>query len=465
MTAELSDALVFFGATGDLAYKKIFPALQAMARRGHLEVPVVGVGRGGWNLERLRARVRDSLEHHGGGVDPGAWDKLSSLLRHVDGDYAEPATFDRLRQALGPAQRPLHYLAIPPSMFPTVVGGLARAGCTQRARVVVEKPFGRNLSSALALNRALLEAFQEPAIFRIDHFLGKEPVQNLIYFRFSNPFLEPIWNQAFVESVQVTMAETLGIEGRGRLYEETGAIRDVIQNHMLQVVACLAMEVPSSTDPEALRDEKSRLLQAIAPLEPANVVRGQFRGYRDEPAVAPDSRVETFTAARLQIDNARWAGVPFHVRAGKALAATCTEVLVALKAPVRSVFGEPLSGPGRANYLRFRLGPDVAIAMGVRSKVHGEAMVGREVELLAAQSGGDAMDPYERLLHDAMKGDAALFAREDAVEAAWRVVEPVLGSTAPPLEYQRGTWGPAEADGLVAGSGGWRAPGLAGLEP
>jgi glucose-6-phosphate 1-dehydrogenase len=433
-----------------------------MARRGHLDVPVVGVGRGGWNLERLRARVRDSLERHGGGVDPGAWEKLSSLLRHVDGDYADPATYDRLRQALGPSRRPLHYLAIPPSSFPTVVAGLARSGCTEQARVVVEKPFGRSLSSAQGLNRALLKVFREPAIFRIDHFLGKEPVQNLIYFRFSNPFIEPIWNHQFVESVRVTMAETMGIEGRGRLYEETGAIRDVIQNHMLQVIACLAMEAPADTEPEALRDEKSRLLKAIAPLEPVNVVLGQFRGYRDEPFVAPDSRVETFAAARLQIDNPRWAGVPFFVRAGKALAATCTEVLVALKAPVRSVFGEPGSGPGRANHLRFRLGPDVAIALGVRSKVPGEAMVGREVELLAAQGKGDAMDPYERLLHDAMKGDAALFAREDAVEAAWRVVEPALGGTAMPLEYQRGSWGPAEAEVMIAGSGGWRAPGLAG---
>lgn len=457
-TPALSDALVFFGATGDLAHKKIFPALQAMIKRGHLKMPVIGVAKAGWNLDQLRARAQDSLEKHGGGVDRAAFDELSSLLQYIDGDYEDAATFERLRKALNASERPLHYLAIPPSLFSTVVAELGRSGCAKNARVVVEKPFGHDLASARALNSSLLAVFPEPAIFRIDHYLGKEPVQNLLYFRFCNSFLEPIWNRNYIESVQITMAESFGVQGRGRFYEETGAIRDVIQNHMLQVVACLAMDAPLSGDATALRDEKARILKAIEPLDPASVVRGQFRGYYDEPGVAANSQVETFAAVRLHIDSWRWAGVPFYIRAGKCLPVTCTEVLAELRPPPHLVFGEKMPGPGRANYLRFRLGPEVAIALGVRSKVPGESMVGDEVELIASQGMADEMEAYARLLGDAIKGDATLFAREDAVEAAWRVVEPILRDAAPVREYQPGTWGPAEAARIISRSGGWHKP-------
>jgi len=455
MAAATSDALVFFGATGDLAHKKVFPALQAMVKRGHLSVPVVGVAKAGWNLDQLKARARDSVKAHGG-IDDAAFDKLSSLLRYVDGDYEDPATFDRLRKELGSAERPLHYLAIPSGLFSKVVEQLGRSGCAKGGRVVAEKPFGHDLASAQALNRSLLAVFPEADVFRIDHFLGKEAVQNLLYFRFSNSIFEPIWNRSHVRSVQITMAETLGVDGRGSFYDKTGAIRDVIENHLLQVTACLAMDAPSSGHAEAVRDEKARLLGAIAPLDPKNVVCGQFRGYLDEPGVAPGSRVETFAAMRLQIDNPRWAGVPFLLRAGKRLPVTCTEVLVEFQAPPVSPLGEALGEP---NYVRFRLEPEVAIAIGVRSKTPGEPMAGRRIELLAEQPRtGDEMGAYERLLGDAMKGDPTLFAREDAVEAEWRIVAPILASTTLPLEYRPGTWGPPEADGLTTRPGGWHEP-------
>jgi glucose-6-phosphate 1-dehydrogenase len=451
-----SDALVFFGATGDLAYKQIFPALQALVRRGALNVPIVGVARSGANLDQLRARARESLEHHGG-FDPRAFERLSALLRYVDGDYRDPATFERLRRQLGGAERPLHYLAIPPTTFSEVIEGLARAGCAAQARVAVEKPFGRDLASALALNRTLHQVFPESSIFRIDHYLGKEPVLNILYFRFANVSFESMLDREHVDHVQITMAEQFGVRGRGKFYEETGAIRDVIQNHMLQLVAILAMDPPVGEGVEASRDEKARVLKAIPPLDARHVVRGQFRGYRDEPGVAKDSNVETFAAVQLRIESWRWAGVPFFVRSGKRLPVTATEVRIVFKRPPRDVYGE---GAVPSQYLRFRLGPDVtALALGMRVKRPGEAMVGRDVELLASEDQASDMLPYERLLGDAMRGDASLFAREDSIEAQWRIVDPVLHLDAAPDPYEPGSWGPAEAERLIAAvPGGWRNP-------
>jgi glucose-6-phosphate 1-dehydrogenase len=444
-----SDALVFFGASGDLAWKQIFPALQAMVRTGALTVPVIGVAKSRWTLDQLRARARDSLEHHGG-VDRGAFDKLSSLLHYVDGDYGAPATFDAIRRELGGAKRPLHYLAIPPSAFPVVVEGLDKSGCAAMARVAVEKPFGRDLASAKALNATLHEVFPESSIFRIDHFLGKEPVLNLLYFRFGNTGLEPLLNRTYVDNVQITLVESYGVQGRGKFYEETGAIRDVLQNHLLQLTAIVAMDPPVGNDIEAFRDEKARLLKAIAPLDAEHVVRGQFRGYRDEQGVARDSQVETFAAVKLTVESWRWAGVPFLLRAGKRLAADAIEVRVVFKRPPRDIYGEGQSAPP-LQYFRFRVGPDVtALASGVHVKSHGEAMVGREVEMMAQEGQAHDMLAYERLLGDAMRGDPSLFARQDSVEEQWRIVDPILDRRTPLYTYEPGTWGPAEADRLVA---------------
>ncbi|HTC64610.1 MAG TPA: glucose-6-phosphate dehydrogenase [Candidatus Saccharimonadales bacterium] len=453
MSNEHSDALVFFGATGDLAYKKIFPALQAMVKRGNLTVPVVGVAKAGWNLDQLRARAKDSLEKHGG-VDPAAFEKLSGLLRYVDGDYQDPATFAALRDQLKDAQRPAYYLAIPPVLFETVVENIGKSHGAGNARVIVEKPFGHDQKSASELNRILLTIFDECCIFRIDHFLGKRPVDNMLVFRFANSFGEAFWNRTYIESVQITMAENFGVQGRGAFYDGTGTIRDVVQNHLFQVLSNLTMEPPVRADSECLRDEKVKVLKAIPPIDEKNLVRGQFAGYRDETGVAKDSQTETFSALRLEINSWRWKGVPFYIRAGKSLPVTCTEILAKFRKPPTLIPDRVLT----ENHVRLRLSPDVVIAMGLMTLAPGDGMIFQSNEMVATNSAGSAeMDAYERLLGAAMAGENSLFAREDYVEEAWRIVDPVLKKGTPVYPYAQNSWGPAEVE-RVTPPGGWDDP-------
>jgi glucose-6-phosphate 1-dehydrogenase len=452
MSTMQSDAFVFFGATGDLANKKIFPALYAMVRRGGLQIPIICMARAGWTLDKIKDRARDSIKQSGD-FDETTFGKLAALLRYSDGDYGDEATYKKLRETLGLSKNPIFYLAIPPSMFASVVGGLQKSGCATNARVIVEKPFGRDLGSAQALDRTLHEVFPEDSIFRIDHYLGKEAVQNILYFRFANSFLEPIWNRGYIRDVQITMAENFGVQGRGGFYEEVGAIRDVVQNHLLQVIALLAMDAPAGRDPKTMQAEKLRIFRAMRPLDPREVVRGQFRGYRDEKGVAKDSQVETFAALRLHIDTWRWADVPFYIRAGKCLPISATEVRVTLKRPPLAIFDPSDTMP--ENYFRLRLSPEVVIATGALVKRDGEDMRGEPVELTARHNSPAEKSPYERLLGDAVRGDPALFTQDASVEAAWQVIDPILTGALPVVEYEPGSWGPEQAAQIVRGEDTW----------
>ena len=455
-----SDAIVFFGATGDLARKQVFPALYRLVAEQDLSVPIIGVAKQGWTVEQLRGRAEESLKEHGIAPEGEPARRLMQLLRYVDGDYADPATFTTLRHALDPARRPLHYLAVPPSLFSTVASGLAKSHCADGARLVIEKPFGHDRASARALDAVLRRYFAEENIFRIDHYLGKEPVQNILYSRFANPVFEPIWNRDYVQSIQITMAEDFGVEDRGRFYDETGAIRDVLQNHLLQVLAVLTMDPPTGEESDAERDQRANLLKAVRPLDPAHVVRGQYDGYHSVPGVRAGSTVETFVAVRLEIESWRWAGVPVYIRAGKRLPVTASEVLVVFKRPPRETFGEIV--PVFSGHVRFTLSPDVSVGLGVRVKVPGERMVGRDTELILTRQPGEDRPPYQRLLGDAMRGVGELFTRSDLVDAQWRIVDPVLDNVCPLYRYAGGSWGPAEAAQMIGQDGPWHDPNLGG---
>jgi len=449
-----SDAFVFFGATGDLAYKQIFPALQGLVHNEGFHLPIIGVAKAGWNLDQFKARAKDSLDHHG--IDPAAYEKLLSLLQYVDGDYDDLATFTELRKQLGQAQHPIHYLAIPPSFFAIVAENLAKSGCATNARVVVEKPFGRDLASARELSETLHKFFPEQDIFRIDHYLGKEPVQNILYTRFANPIFEPIWNRNYIRSIQITMAEDFGVQDRGKFYDGVGCLLDVVQNHMLQIVANLTMDPPTGEEHDAFRDRKSELLRAVKPLTSESIVRGQYEGYRAVAGVSPGSQVETFVAVKLEIDSWRWVGVPIYIRAGKLLPVTCTEALVEFKRPPKETFGEIV--PNTSAHMRIRVSPDIAIGLGARVKIPGDRMVGHDVELNLRSQPGNDTPPYQRLLGDASKGLSELFSRQDLVEAQWRIVEPVLGNVTPFYSYKPNTWGPEEARQLIGSDGPWLDP-------
>jgi len=450
-----SDAIVFFGASGDLAYKQIFPALLRLVRDEGISVPIIGVAKSDWNLQNFKERAKDSLEKHGG-VDADSLQAFTNLLHYVDGDYRDAGTFAQLRKELGEAQRPLHYLAVPPSLFAVVAEGLAKSGCAANGRLVIEKPFGHNRATATELNRVLSQYFPEESIFRIDHYLGKEPVQNIIYTRFSNPLLEPIWNRNYVSCIQITMAENFGVQDRGKFYDETGAIRDVVQNHMLQVLANLTMDPPTREDREAERDQKANLLKAVRPLDHEHTVRGQYKGYQKVPGVRPGSTVETFVALKLHIDTWRWVDVPIYVRVGKLLPVTATEIMVEFKRPPFEVFREIV--PTSSSHMRMRISPDIAIALGVRVKVPGERMVGKDVELILSETPETEMPPYQRLLGDAFAGNGELFARQDSIDAQWRVVEGILDNITPLYKYDPGTWGPEEAGRLIGNDGPWINP-------
>jgi glucose-6-phosphate 1-dehydrogenase len=453
--AEQADALVFFGASGDLAYKQIFPALYRMVAHGVLDVPVIGVASSQWTVDDLRKRARESIEAHGG-VDEASFDRLAGLLKYVDGDYADPTTFEALRLELGSAKRPVHYLAIPPSLFRVVAEGLASSGCDSEARIVVEKPFGRNGASARELNEVLHRYYSEDRIYRIDHYLGKDPVQNITYTRFANPIFEPVWNRRYVRAIQITMAESFGVEERGAFYDQVGTIRDVLQNHLLAVVSNLCMDPPSSGDSDSVRDARAMLLKAVRPLTPADLVRGQYVGYRENKGVNPDSKVETFVAVRLQIDTWRWSGVPIYIRSGKHLPLTATEITVEFTRPPLDIFGEVV--PRTSSHLRLQISPDISIGLGMRVKQPGDRMVGDDVELSLAEQSDEAVPPYARLLEDALRGSTELFTREDLVDAEWRIVEPILGDVTPLYRYEKGTWGPPEAIGIIGVDGPWVDP-------